>query len=88
MKVKVFFKSAFTAPDKIIQTNHVFSFKLLLSLLIIGFIVLAILLASVIPVEIGIFGTTRGSLVTSIILVLFYFGCHSRCNIWAYTFSS
>ncbi|MDQ6241363.1 zinc ribbon domain-containing protein, partial [Staphylococcus epidermidis] len=70
---KGFFKSAFTAPDKIIQTNHVFSFKLLLSLLIIGFIVLAILLASVIPVEIGIFGTTRGSLVTSIIFGIILF---------------
>ncbi|MBM0810349.1 zinc-ribbon domain-containing protein [Staphylococcus epidermidis] len=70
---KGFFKSAFTAPDEIIQTNQVFSFKLLLSLLIIGFIVLAILLASVIPVEIGIFGTTRGSLVTSIIFGIILF---------------
>lgn len=70
---KGFFKSAFTAPDKIIQTNQVFSFKLLLSLLIIGFIVLAILLASVIPVEVGIFGTTRCSLVTSIIFGIILF---------------
>ncbi|MEJ7356079.1 zinc ribbon domain-containing protein, partial [Staphylococcus haemolyticus] len=59
--------------DKIIQTNHVFSFKLLLSLLIIGFSVVAILLASVIPGEIGMFGTTRGSLVTSIIFGIILF---------------
>ena len=65
-----------------------FSVLKLLSLLIIGFIVLAILLASVIPVEIGIFSTTRGSLVTRVSFWYYsIFGCHSRCNIWN-TFSS
>ena len=73
MKVKGSLKVHLLHLIKIIQTNHVFSFKLLLSLLIIGFIVLAILLASVIPVEIGIFGTTRGSLVTSIIFGIILF---------------
>ncbi|MEJ7142079.1 zinc ribbon domain-containing protein, partial [Staphylococcus capitis] len=42
---KGFFKSAFVAPDEVIKSKHAFSFKLLLSLLIAGFLVVAILLA-------------------------------------------
>ncbi|MCI2774106.1 orai family protein [Staphylococcus petrasii] len=70
---KGFFKSAFVAPDQIIKSNHAFSFKLLLSLLVIGFLVVAILLGTIIPDEIYQLGTSKGSFVSSLVLGIILF---------------
>lgn len=70
---KGFFKSAFVAPDQIIKSNHAFSFKLLLSLLVIGFLVVAILIGTIIPDEIYQLGTSKGSFVSSLVVGIILF---------------
>lgn len=70
---KVFFKSAFVSSDYVIKSSQSFSFKLIKSLLIIGFIMLGILLASIIPVEISYIGTSKSSVIISIIVGIILF---------------
>lgn len=70
---KGFFKSAFIAPDQVVKSHHAFSFKLLLSLLIVGLLVVAILLALVIPSSIGIFATPKSTIISSVIIGIIIF---------------
>lgn len=70
---KGFFKSAFVAPDEVIKSKHAFSFKLLLSLLIGGFLVVAILLAMTIPSDAADIIGGKGSIIMSMIIGMILF---------------
>ncbi|MEJ7480289.1 zinc ribbon domain-containing protein, partial [Staphylococcus pasteuri] len=70
---KGFFKSAFVAPDEVIKSKHAFSFKLLLSLLIAGFLVVAILLAMTIPSDAADIIGGKGSIIMSMIIGMILF---------------
>ena len=70
---KGFFKSAFVAPDQMIKSNHAFSFKLLLSLLIAGFLVVAILLAIMISGDAADVIGGKGSIILSMITGMILF---------------
>ena len=58
---KGFFRSAFASPDQV-KSQQAFSFKLLFSLIIVGLLVVALLLAIVIPSSVGMFETPKAKL--------------------------
>lgn len=70
---KGFFKSAFVAPDQVLKSHQAFSFKLLFSLLIIGLLVVAILLALAIPSSIGMFETPKSTIISSVVIGIIVF---------------
>ena len=59
---KGFFRSAFASPDQVLKSQQAFSFKLLFSLIIVGLLVVALLLAIVIPSSVGMFETPKAKL--------------------------
>ncbi|WP_415426645.1 zinc-ribbon domain-containing protein [Staphylococcus borealis] len=70
---KGFFRSAFAAPDQVLKSQQAFSFKLLFSLLVIGLLVIALLLAIAIPSTIGLFETPKSQIIFSIIVAIILF---------------
>lgn len=70
---KGFFKSTFTATDAIIHSAHTFSYKLLVSLIIIGLIITTLLISLLIPSEISVIAPKSrivSSLIFNIIVLL------------------
>lgn len=59
---KGFFRSAFASHDQVLKSQQAFSFKLLFSLIIVGLLVVALLLAIVIPSSVGMFETPKAKL--------------------------
>ncbi len=70
---KGFFKSAFASPDQVLKSQQAFSFKLLFSLIIVGLLVVALLLAIVIPSSVGMFETPKSQIIFSVILGVILF---------------
>lgn len=70
---KGFFKSAFASPDQVLKSQQVFSFKLLFSLIIVGLLVVALLLAIVIPSSVGMFETPKSQIIFSVVLGIILF---------------
>lgn len=69
---KGFFSGAFISPDHLINNRKVFSYKLLASLLAIGFVVFTLLMAIFIPSEIN-WLTSKSALVLRLLLTAFAF---------------
>ncbi|WP_341636742.1 zinc ribbon domain-containing protein [Staphylococcus casei] len=65
-ETKQFFKQAFTNPDQSLNSKHQFSFKTIFSLIIIGFIILALLLSILVPEEVALLTTSKSSVVFNI----------------------
>lgn len=70
---KGFFKSAFASPDQVLKSQQAFSFKLLFSLIIVGLLVVALLLAIVIPSSVGMFETPKSQIIFSVVLGIILF---------------
>ena len=70
---KGFFKSAFASPDQVLKSQQAFSFKLLFSLIIVGLLVVALLLAIVIPSSVGMFETPKSQIIFSVMLGVILF---------------
>ena len=70
---KGFFRSAFASPDQVLKSQQAFSFKLLFSLIIVGLLVVALLLAIVIPSSVGMFETPKSQIIFSVVLGIILF---------------
>lgn len=70
---KGFFRSAFASPDQVLKSQQAFSFKLLFSLIIVGLLVVALLLAIVIPSSVGMFETPKSQIIFSVMLGVILF---------------
>lgn len=70
---KGFFKSAFASPDQVLKSQQAFSFKLLFSLIIVGLLVVALLLAIVIPSSVGMFETPKSQIIFFVVLGIILF---------------
>lgn len=70
---KGFFKSAFASPDQVLKSQQAFSFKLLFSLIIVGLLVVALLLAIVIPSSVGMIETPKSQIIFSVVLGIILF---------------
>ena len=85
---KGFFRSAFASPDQVLKSQQAFSFKLLFSLIIVGLLVVALLLAIVIPSSVECLKHQKPNYLFCYVRCHFIPSSDSGSNIWYFALSS